>query len=267
MQFLTMSSSVRRAACRSFCLLSLFSLVSQFVQSEENSATVDVVDSTSPEVVKWIEASKMSGRLEVEFYPPNKRPKPFDGWTDFNLTMEYKYDHSIKWKGVKGQTLDVSIVPAFTSVKPLISHIIKLPESIDHDQWYTSVLGRHELDHVAIGSHPRLMMLASHLVKNLGRLTRTADRVTDVTQKWAQEEINQAVDVRTRSLHALVVSNNERLDALTRHGARKLAERGEFFDRLFLKENLDESKFSFLGESMKLLDSKEYQEATLQFPH
>ena len=266
MQFLTISS-VRRVACRLFCLLSFIFLVSPFAQSEENSEKVELVESTSPELVQWIEAAKMSGRLEVEFYPANKRPKPFDGWTDFNLTMEYKYDHSIKWKGMKGQALDVSIVPAFTSVKPLISHIIKLPESIDQEHWYTTELGRHELDHVAIGSHPRLMMLATHLVKNLGRLTRSADRVTDVSQKWAQEEINRAVDSRTQSIHALVVSNNERLDALTRHGVRKLAERREFFDRLFLKENLDESKFSFLGESMKLLDSKEYQEAKLQFPH
>ncbi|WP_373653643.1 hypothetical protein [Schlesneria sp. DSM 10557] len=261
------SSHGRRIACRMLCLFLLLCLAGEFVCSEESLEPSSTCNTREQEVAVWIEKARNSGCLDVEFYPANKRPKPFDGWTDFHLSLEYKYNHNVRWKGAKGKVLDVSIVPAFTTIKPSISHMIKLPESIERDQWHTSVLGRHELDHVAIGMHPRLMMLATHLVKNLGRLSRTAGSTSEVTLKWAQEEINSAVDARTQALHSLVVINNERLDSLTRHGGRDLVERGTFFERLYLKENLDEVKFRFLGESMKLLDTKEYQEATLPFPH
>jgi nicotinamide riboside kinase len=226
-----------------------------------------ISDSKPSEVLAWIRSAEKSGRLEVDFYPPDKRPTQFAGWTDFELTLEYKYDQQMKWKIARDKTVNVIIYPSFTTIKPLMSHNVKLPESLDASTWYESTLGRHELDHIAIGSHPRVILLATHLVKNIVTIKRQADRITDVNQKWAQDEITKEVNNRSQALQSLVTDNNKRLDELTRHGAREIDDRARFFDRLFLKENLDESKFAYLGDSLKLIESEEYRNATIQFPH
>jgi nicotinamide riboside kinase len=218
-------------------------------------------DKEQSKVVKWIEAAEESGRLQVDFYDPRKPPKSFPGWTDFEFTLEYQFNHQTRWKPTKGNTFAVTIVPTFTRVEPLVSHIIKLPRTTDDSLWHESVLGSHELDHVAIGSHPRLIMLSTHLLKTMGKLNRNADRVADVTRKWADESITEEVNDRRRAVQMLITTNNDRLDDLTRHGGRAIREREAFFNRLYLKENLDESKFKYIGETLKLLETEEYLSA------
>ena len=226
-----------------------------------------LADPESADLVKWIRVAEESGKLQVDFYDPKNRPKSYPGWTDFEFSLEYKYRHRTRWKPAKGNTLTVTIVPTFTSIEPLVSHRIKLPQSQDDTPWHETELGRHELDHVAIGSHPRSMMLVTHLLKNMGTLSRNADRVSDVTRKWADESITAEVRNRRHAVEALISTNNERLDDITRHGGRAIRERAAFFEQLFLKENLDESKFPYIGESLKLLESEEYRKSKSLFEY
>jgi len=126
-------------------------------------------------------------------------------------------------------------------------------------------VGRHELDHISIGSHPRLTLLATLLVKSIVTIKRRRIRITDVNQRWAQERSQKSQQVEAMQFkHWSSITTNAWIE-LTRHGARELDDRARFFDRLFLKENLDESKFTYLGDVLKLLDSPDYRNATLQF--
>ena len=238
-----------------------------FTVSVVTTATIAYSDESLPDAVEWIRSAKDSKLLKVDFYAPDQRPNAYPGWTDFELTLEYKYNHRTRWNPTSGDQLAVTILPTFTLVKPVVSHAIQLPDSIDASQWHDSTLGRHELDHVAIGSHPRLILLAKHLVKNLGKLNRTVDNRSDVTQKWTQDLITEEVTARRRAVQRVAMSNNDRLDELTRHGGNDLDRREEFFDRLFLKENLDAAKFPYLGDVLKLVESDEYLSATVPFSH
>lgn len=215
--------------------------------------------------VKWIRSATESGALKVDFYDPQNRPKSFPGWTDFHFSLEYKFSHQTRWKSKKGNTYSVTIVPTFTFIEPIVTHAIQLPRTIDELSWHESALGSHELDHVAIGSHPRLLLLSTYLLKNMGTLNRSADQAEDVTQEWIEASITTEVNDRRKAIHQLIAQNNEKLDELTRHGGRAIRERDAFFDRLYLKENLDESKFRYLGESLKLLETEEYRLSTSLF--
>jgi len=68
-------------------------------------------------VLTWIRSAEKSGRLEVDFYPPEKRPTQYAGWTDFELTLEYKYEQQMKWKITREKTVNVTIYPTFTTIK------------------------------------------------------------------------------------------------------------------------------------------------------
>ena len=217
------------------------------------------------EIVEWIRSAEESGLLKVDFYDPQKPTKAYPGWTDFEYTVEYKFNHRTRWKPTKKNTFAVTIAPTFTSIEPIVSHVIKLPSTIDPALWHESVLGRHELDHVAIGSHPRLIMLSTYLLKNMRTLNRSADRVADVTPKWAEDSVTAEVSDRRRAIQGLISTNNEKLDVVTSHGGRVLREREVFFDRLYMKENLDDSKFPYIGEALNLLETDEYRNAKSLF--
>ena len=217
--------------------------------------------SEDADLIKWIRTAEKTGQLTLDFYDPLKRKQAYPGWTDYRFSLEYQFEHQTRWKQNKGKSLSVTIVPTFTTINSAVTHVVKLPQSIGRNTWHESFLGRHELDHVAIGSHPRIVMLSNTLLKNMGTLNRNVEKVSEVTREWIAETVRAEVNERTKAIQLLILTNNEKLDELTDHGGRGIREREAFFGELYLRENLDECKFPYLAESLKLLETAEDRDA------
>lgn len=214
-------------------------------------------------VARWVKEQLDDGRLTVEFYDPNKQPKPFPGWTDFDFRLEYRYEFKVEFpkNAKKNAPTTATIVPKFTKVELPVKNKILLPKFLESDRWYTRPLAKHELEHVRAGLHPRLTMLAQHLVKKVQRLEHRVDKPSVVNADWASDRINEAMAPRRDALKALVANINRKIDDDTRHGGIPYPNFEDFLDRLYLKENLDDMKFPFLAEVNDLLATPDYQKA------
>lgn len=210
---------------------------------------------------KWVEKAEKSGSLTLDFYDPQKPPKPFPGWTDFDFRLTYRYEVKTDWKAAKNKSIQVNVRPTFTSIQPTVTHKVFLPRTIDRNDWYQTRLGSHELDHVAIGTHPRLLMLAKHVLNNTGSLSGTVNRASEITDKWVKDLVQGEANERQKAIYNLILKNNQQLDELTRHGGHVVPDRETYFQGLYLKENLDELKFPYLADTLKLLETAEYVSA------
>ena len=220
-------------------------------------------DKPEPALSTWIKELKDSGRLTVEFYEPGQ-PRQYEGWTVFEYKLFFEYECQLEWPRKKPRAGSVAIVSKFTKVELPVTHRMELPKRLEGERWYETTLARHELDHVRVGTHPRLAMLGKHLVKKLNRLERTVEKPADVTRDWTRKQIDDEVLRRKDAIEKLVMDINRHIDKVTRHGARPLENREQFLAELFLKENLDEMKFPYLADALDLLDTREYLQARVQ---
>lgn len=219
---------------------------------------------TSADLAAWVKQQISDGRMSVKFSDTTNTPRRYPGWTDFEFRLEYQYEYHVDVSPKKAFKVPVIVQPKFTKVKVPITHRILLPKRLEAEIWYDAPLGRHELDHVRVGTQPRLKMLSKHLLEKLTRIEATVDRPLEVTADWVKRHIDDAVAHRRDAIQALVGAINRKIDSDTQHGALPLPDRDEFFAGLFLKENLDEMKFPYLPEVLDLIGTREYQEARLQ---
>ena len=245
-----------------FALLS--GTVLLMVASSTESRSAD--DPSTITVKAWVKEQIDNRRLKVEFYDPAKPPQPYPGWTEFEFRMEYRCDYQLeqprkKRKGEFGNP--TAILPTFTRIDVPITHRMQLPKGLESDRWYEAVLARHELDHVRVGLHPRLVMLGKHLVKKVARIPISVER-KEVTKEWISDKINAEIAPRRDAFKALVMGINRKIDTLTNHGAIPLQNREEFLAGLYLKENLDDMKFPYLTEVLDLIETREYRQAQVQ---
>lgn len=217
------------------------------------------------ELAAWAAQLVRAGTLKVEYYDPARPPKALPGWTDFEFELRYQYEYTTSIRARKASPDSVTIVPQFRQVEVPIQHRILLPDPLKGTPLSGSSLGRHELDHVQIGQHPRIVLLGRELVVSLRRVV-VAHPAGDLTAAWIQKQIDDQIGARRDALEALVRTANQELDRRTEHGRDPLAERQEFFDGLFSKQQLHDQKFPFLTEVLAVVNSPAYQRARLTIP-
>ncbi|MDB5344912.1 MAG: hypothetical protein JWP89_3289 [Schlesneria sp.] len=225
-------------------------------------------DEPSPAAVAaWIKTQIKDERLKVEFYDPLKPPKRFPGWTDFEFRVIYEYDYRFAMHTKKKQKIGViEIRPKFTRVDMPVTNRTLLPNSLEGETWYQSALAKHELEHIRVGLHPRLVLLTRHLVEKIEVIEVPAASLSEVTREWIAKHVDEAVAIRKDAVQAFVTRINAKIDSVTRHGATPYPDLDLFLDSLYLKENLDEFKFPYLSEVLDLIESPDYKKARIAIP-
>ena len=201
-----------------------------------------------------------SGGVVVKFYPPAEPPVGHVGWTDFDLTLNSTYDYEFA-RTRTGREVDVDVRVKFKPAQIKLGHVVLLPASFQGAEGWKSSLLRHEFDHVAIATDPRVELLFNGM---LGQITRFKFRERD-RKPLINERIRQRIDEQVRhrreALYNLVRANNRQLDTATRHGTEALPDRSAFFRDLYGKDSLDAAKFPYLVEVIPTLESVEYRGA------
>ena len=219
-----------------------------------------------PAPPEWIKPAFDRRLVSVEFYDPEQQPREFPGWTIFDSDLTYQFDYEYKFREDRQKKYVATLSPKYSKVELVVRHRIQLPKYLDSPRLWEKPLAQHELEHVGIGSHRRVAMLAEYLVRRVQRVERAADKPSEITQAWIQTAIREAIAPRREALDELIKANNRSLDKLTGHGARSLADREAFYGQMYLKENLDEMKFPYLAEVLDLLDDRDYLAARWESP-
>jgi hypothetical protein len=191
-----------------------------------------------------------AGRVTFKFYDAQKAPRQYRGLATFKVTLTYKQRPVVR-RGRKGGQTRRLVVPQFLKLAIHTRHEVLLPNDIATETFWSDTLVRHEFDHVAISSDPRVTRLLQHMLRNL-QIEIAEQAPSD--EKRLNQLITDEVEKRWQAIHRLLEANYLLLDRVTEYGTRPLPDREAFFQSLFTKTNLDEMKFPYLGEVVDLLD-------------
>ena len=115
-----------------------------------------------------------AGGAKFDFYagrPPDQR---YPGRALFYLNWRDETAYRTTWKTEDGKK-QVVVRVNLKKVTCELTHTLKLPRRLNNDRRWTNRLVKHEFDHVAISTDPRVTMLVEHLYGNVDRVLATVD--------------------------------------------------------------------------------------------
>jgi hypothetical protein len=198
-----------------------------------------------------------AGRLQ-------KDRRPHRGFTEFKLFVSHSYEFRYT-RSRRGGGWQVTIRPDVRKVTCRLSHTVHLPKYLDSDRRWGHPLVKHEFDHVAISADLRVRMLVEHLLLNLPEFELRVPGGTLLDNKFYQSAVDQRIAERREAVIQLVEANQQRLDEITRRGARWTPDRQAFLRSLYTEGNLEQVKFPYTDDVRDLLGTDAYRKAEL--PH
>ncbi len=187
------------------------------------------------------------------------------GKTDFHMKLDWTFDFKYTLSPADPHHT-VTLTPLRVRIMPRVRHVIRLPLTFyERHVWETPLL-RHEFDHVAVSLDPRAQMLLDHLCQSLPPSSFVLEPTGGTEPPRPSDErvrmlINRQIEDRHAAIRALVQANYLRLDRLSQHGRIPIPKRAEFFEQLYRRANLEESRFPYLTEVAEFLESETYRQA------
>lgn len=245
------------------CILSLLITVTVNNCWTETALAQEGLKTTAPD---YFQNLIETGNVELSFHDPRKHEVKTGGKAYFNYKFHHTVKFRFKWRraDLPGKLL-LTISPSITDARVTVSHTVSVPNSYRNPRMWTTRLVKHEFDHVALSSDPRVLKLLEHLVRNLGPIERTVGGSKKPDRDLCLKIINEECDSRRGAVVALVQANYRILDNISQHGKKRIPDRSEFFRHLFDKKNIDAQEFQFLPELLDLLDRRDYREMKLHY--
>jgi len=203
-----------------------------------------------------------AGIIEFQFYDPAVERRRYPGRTDFLYDVKAEFRWSARYIERNNRRY-LLIKPKIRRLNFTMKHTVSMPRSYDRDDMWETKLLRHELDHVAIGSDPRLEMLMRHLLSKINVIEEPVPPPQIWSDEMIHQRINQELLKRRDAILQIVNAGNRRLDTETLHGARKFPDRDAFFLSLYTKATLDDLGFPYLGDVVGLFRNRKYDKPRL----
>jgi len=115
--------------------------------------------------------------------------------------------------------------------------------------WESKLL-RHEFDHVAISTDPRLLKIIKRTLQQRREWVVSFQQVLKPTELDIRKSIQEKVAAEIKSLEQLVQTQYDYLDKESHQGSSAIGQRDLFFKGLYTIEGLERCKFEF-DTSMK----------------
>lgn len=174
--------------------------------------------------------------------------------TQTAMTNQYPYRYDVKPLASQGDGVRARIMVQFGKSHWSLEHTIVFRSDFQPARPWETDLMRHEFDHVAISSDPRLLKLLGWLEARKLHWDVTADDPESL-EAMLVSEIEQQMRLRREALEAVVRAYYVRLDAVTHDGSDAVPRRAAFFRQLYTQDDLRDMQFPYWEEVAATLKS------------
>ncbi len=169
--------------------------------------------------------------------------------TVFSFSMKYRMRyrlHESSKEAPKKRSIQISV--SYHDVDCEAAHKILLSDRYRPAKPWDSTLLRHEFDHVAISTDPRLFKMIRSLDGRRTTLALILDAETKTSDSWAKREIEKSVSEFQKSIESLVRAYYVRLDKASSDGLSPIEGRAAFFSEIYSVHDLEQRQFPYLNE-------------------
>lgn len=176
--------------------------------------------------------------------------------TEFQFKTEYRtrYEFALARVGVMRANV------RFVKHSFELQHVVTLSSDFakSSTSWKDKLL-RHEFDHIAISSDPRIKKLASKLLYANLQIELSAQFAEPQRNQETDRLVSEAFDRRRAELERAIRVAYEQLDANSSNGMEAISNRSDFLDALYSAEWFQSNGFDLTSEHASFLKSRNYQ--------
>jgi len=166
--------------------------------------------------------------------------------TAFQLKVTYDARIRYDWiaQGNQNQGWKARIVANVPKPKFQLEHQVILPSTFQPVDPWESALMKHEFDHVAISTDPRLLKVMERVFKRKWVLTEEWDQVSRPTDADVKSCVEQMLAREVKNCEQLIQQQYDWLDLQTISGSQSLDSRMSFFQELYSFQGLERCSFA-----------------------
>ena len=162
----------------------------------------------------------------------------------FVVDYDFKYRHQTIGYDRETNTWQSKIVAWMDQPKVKIEHKICLKSDFQPSSPWESKLLRHEFDHVAISSDPRMLKLMKWALQQRREWTGKWEQPNSPSEQDVRTAILESITVEVKALEKLVQSQYDTLDQESSQGMVAIGARTSFFKDLYSIEGIEKCKYS-----------------------
>jgi len=182
--------------------------------------------------------------------------------TTFRFIVDYDFKYRIQTLGYDRETntWQSKIVAWMDQPKVKIEHKICLKADFHSESPWESKLLRHEFDHVAISSDPRLLKIIRRALQQRREWTGKWVQANPPSEQDVHLNILESITSEVKALEKLVQTQYDLLDMESSQGRTAIQSRSSFFQGLYTIEGIEKGKYA-MTPSMR-----EYVKQRLSIP-
>lgn len=177
--------------------------------------------------------------------------------TRFELSFQANWEYNLSVVK-RNSAMELHVTPQFRRIEVGVKHKLRLPagEDIRSERYRTLLL--HEYDHVAISTDSRPRMLLRQLISSIGTIRKPWNGPIPPPDGDVNALIQHEIEMRKNAVVGAIDLAYRRLDEISDHGRRPIADRNGFFYPLFGRDYLEKMKFPYFGDAAKIFDTADY---------
>lgn len=168
----------------------------------------------------------------------------------FVIDYDFKFRHQLLGYDKQSQVWQAKISAWMDKPKVKLDHKICIQSTFAPLSPWESKLLRHEFDHVAISTDPRLIKIIKRVLQQRRKWVAKWEQVAAPTEQDIRKNILETIVSEVTSLERLVQSQYDFLDKESYQGLSNISNRTDFFKRLYSVAGLDQCKY-VMDDSMR----------------
>ena len=168
----------------------------------------------------------------------------------FSIDYDFKFRHQLLGYDIETQAWQAKIVAWMEQPKVKLDHRVFFQSTFSPTSPWESKLLRHEFDHVAISTDPRMLKIIKRSLQQRRQWVAKWQQSISPTELEIRKNIMETFTAEVRSLEQLVQSQYDYLDKESNQGLSAINGRTDFFKGLYTIEGLDRCKFE-LDDAMR----------------
>jgi hypothetical protein len=174
----------------------------------------------------------------------------------FVVAYDFKYRHQALGYDRETNTWQSKIEAWMDQPKIKIEHEICLKSDFQLSSPWESKLLRHEFDHVAISSDPRMLKIMKRVLQQRREWTAKWVQPNSPSEQDIRKTILESITTEVNALEKLVQTQYDILDRESSQGTAELQGRTSFFKGLYSIEGIEKCKYTLTPSMREFVKQK-----------
>jgi Cu/Ag efflux protein CusF len=160
-----------------------------------------------------------------------------------------KYDFKFRYEWIQGDPAETAwnarIIAWMDQPKVRLDHTICLQSTFQPREPWQSKLLKHEFDHVAISTDPRLVSIIQRVLQRRRNWVAKWEQDTQPSESDVRKRVQEEIDLEVKICEHMIQLQYDALDRESSDGLSDIRDRKPFFQELYSIQGLERCKFEY----------------------